>query len=142
MSAIQKYDEVIKSTNEIALATSVDSIPNVRIVNFCYKPEQPNILYFASDRDNRKVIEFRENSRVAFTTIPLSPDSIPHIRSNNAVVQKSMFSIDDVKDLFINSVPGYDETLAAIGETLDVFEIHVKEAIVITGFEEPDFITF
>lgn len=56
MSTINKYQEVLGNTNEIALATAVENIPNVRIVNFCCNPEQPNILYFASDRDNRKVV--------------------------------------------------------------------------------------
>ena len=140
-NAIQKYNEILAATNEIALATSVDGIPNVRIVSFVRKTEQPDVLYFASGRENQKVAEFAKNSRVAFTSIPPAGD-VPHIRSQNAVVQKSMFSINDLKDLFVGAIPGYDETLAAIGDTLDVFEIHVKEATVIADFEVPDVIIF
>jgi len=140
MSAINKYQEVLKNTNEIALATAVENIPNVRIVNFCYNPEQPNILYFASDRDNRKVTEFAQNNIIAFTSVPT--EGIPHVRSIKAIVQKSNHTINDVAQLFISAISGYDKTISAIGDRLDVFEIHVSEAMVISGFEEPDFITF
>lgn len=140
MNAISKYREVLGNTNEIALATAVENIPNVRIVNFCYNPEQPNILYFASDRDNRKVTEFAQNNIIAFTSVPT--EGIPHVRTLKATVQKSKQTINNVAQLFISAIPGYDETISAIGDRLDVFEIHVSEAMVISGFEEPDFITF
>ncbi len=140
MSTIKKYQEVLGSTNEIALATSVENIPNVRIVNYCYNSEQPDILYFASDRSNQKVKEFARNNTIAFTSIP--SEGIPHIRSIKATVQKSNYTINDMAQLFISSIPGYDETIAAIGDTLDVFEIKVIQAIIIEGFEEPNIITF
>ena len=41
---------------EIALATSVDNIPNVRIVNFYFDPAE-NILYFSSFEGNDKIKE-------------------------------------------------------------------------------------
>lgn len=140
MSTIKKYQEVLGSTNEIALATAVESIPNVRIVNYCFNPEQPDILYFASDRSNQKVKEIAQNNVIAFTTIP--SEGIPHIRSIKATVQKSSYTINDMAQLFISAIAGYDETIAAIGDTLDVFEIKVSEAIIIEGFEEPGIITF
>ncbi len=70
MNGINKYQEVLASTNKIALATATENIPNVRIVNFCFNPEKPDILYFASDRDNRKVREFARNNIIAFTSVP------------------------------------------------------------------------
>ena len=140
MSAIDDYQAILKNTNEIALATAVDNIPNVRIVNFCFMPERPDILYFASDRDNRKVSEFARNNAVTFTSIP--KDGIPHVRSLKATVQKSARTIAEMAPFFIAVIPGYDETIAAIGGSLDVFEIHVKEAVVIAGFEEPGHVRF
>ena len=56
---------------EIALATSVDNIPNVRIVNFYFDPAE-NILYFSSFEGNDKIKEMNSNPYVAFTTIPHS----------------------------------------------------------------------
>ncbi|MDR0676751.1 MAG: pyridoxamine 5'-phosphate oxidase family protein [Elusimicrobiota bacterium] len=140
MSCIKKYLEILAKTNDIALATSIDNIPNVRIINFCYKVENPDILYFTSDRKNQKVVEFGKNQNIAFTTIP--HDDISHVRSQNAVVKKSKYSLNEVKELFIKNIPDYDETIKAIGESLDVFEIHVKGAIIITGYETPDFVKF
>ncbi|GHS99301.1 hypothetical protein AGMMS50276_22690 [Synergistales bacterium] len=136
-----EFFRVLDSTNAIALATAIDNVPNVRIVNFCYDKNRPEILYFASDRENRKVVEFTENNKVAFTTIPFD-SSTPHVRSNNAIVLKSAFSIEDMKELFITKVPGYDEALEAIGETLDVFEVHVKEAFVTVDFENAGTVSF
>lgn len=140
MRHMQEYYKVLEKTNEIALATAVDNIPNVRIVNFVYDTNKPGILYFASDRENQKVAEFNQNNQVSFTTVPT--EGIPHIRSNQAIVQRSMFSIDDIKEQFITRIPGYDETIKAIGDTLDVFEIRVQEAVVISGFDEPVSISF
>ena len=141
MTVIEKYTEILKNTNEIALATSIDNKPNVRIVNFCFDLEQPSVLYFASDITNRKISEFEQNNVISFTTIPLD-GGIPHVRSIQATVKKSSRAMNEMAELFISAIPGYDEAIAAIGDALTIFEIHVKEAVVITGFEEPDFVTF
>jgi uncharacterized pyridoxamine 5'-phosphate oxidase family protein len=134
------FVEILSGTNEIALATSADGTPNVRIVNFCFESGKPEVLYFAADRDNRKVAEIKENNKVAFTTVPR--EGIPHARSNDAIAVKSGRSIDGMKDLFIARVPGYDETIAAIGDCLDVFEIHIKNAFVVVDFENSGPVSF
>ncbi|MDR3126646.1 MAG: hypothetical protein LBT92_03375 [Rickettsiales bacterium] len=134
MDDIKKYLDIITKTNEIALATSIDNVPNVRILNVIVKPEQPQILYFASDRSCRKVSEFAQNNAVAFTSVPHG--EIAHVRSNKSSVQKSKLTLADVQGQLIATIPGYDETIAAIGETLDIFEIHVKEAVVIPSIDE------
>ncbi|HWR30173.1 MAG TPA: pyridoxamine 5'-phosphate oxidase family protein [Negativicutes bacterium] len=136
----QVFFKILSNTNQIALATSVDNIPNVRIVSFYHDVNRPEVIYFASDRKNQKVAEFKKNNRIAFTTIPR--EGIPHARSHNAIIQKSKFSIDEMKDAFIAKVPGYDRTIAAIGESLDVFEIHVQEAFVIVDFENAGPVNF
>jgi Pyridoxamine 5''-phosphate oxidase. len=141
MSDISNYLEILGKTNEIALATSVNNIPNVRIVNFCFNAERPDILYFASDITNNKIREFEQNNVIAFTTVP-ADGGIPHVRSVQAAVEKSGHTMDEMAQLFISAISGYDEAIAAIGDALTVFEIHVKETVVITGFEEPGFVTF
>ena len=138
------YEQVLlqslAATNRLALATAVANVPNVRMVNFCYDEKRPDILYFASDRGNRKVFEFTENDKVSFTTIP--HEGVVHVRSSNAVVKKSELPLSEVKDLFVARVPGYDQTLDAIGESLDVFEIHIKEVLVIADFENAGTVSF
>ena len=141
MSDISNYLEILGKTNEIALATSVHNVPNVRIVNFCFNAEYPDILYFASDITNNKIHEFEQNNVIAFTTVP-ADGSIPHVRSVRATVEKNGRMMDEMAQLFISAIPGYDEAIEAIGDALTVFEIHVKEAVVITGFEEPGFVIF
>lgn len=135
MNTNQAYQEIVNRCHTMALATSTGNTPNVRVINFCAKADQANILYFASDRDNQKVKEIALQPHVAFTTIPT--DGIAHVRSNLATVQKSSLTISDLAPIFIAAVPGYDETIAAIGDLLDVFEIHVAEAFVIASMEEP-----
>lgn len=138
---MDKYLEILGNANDIALATSDANNPNVRIVNYYLDPKQPNVLYFASDRASPKVAEFLKNDQVAFTTIP-HPGEIPHVRSISAAVKKSGRTIDDMAAAFVSVIPGYDETIKAIGHTLDVFEIHVAKAAVIVGFEAPAIISF
>lgn len=137
-----EFYHTLDKTNEIALATAVAGLPNVRIVNFCYDASKPGILYFATDRENQKVAEFAQNNNVAFTTVPSDGSSVPHARSNHAVVHKSRYTIEEIKDLFIQKIPGYDETLAAIGDTLDVFEIHIKDVFVIVDYETAGAVSF
>ena len=136
----EKFREILENDKEIALATSVGNVPNVRIVNVCFKPGQPGVLLFMSSRGNQKVEEFAQNDAVAFTSIP--KEGIAHVRSVRAAVRKSAFTLKDVEQLFVSAIPGYGETIAAIGDTLDVFEIHVTRAMIITGFGEPEWVEF
>ena len=64
-----EFLRIMAEQTEIALATSVNNVPNVRIVNFYFEPAE-NILYFSSFKGNDKVKEINENPNVAFTTIP------------------------------------------------------------------------
>lgn len=135
MDMKKAYMDALHGTNQIALATMTENGPNVRVVNFCFRAEQPGVLYFASDRENQKVSEMRADARVAITTIPPEGQSVSHVRAQGAIAKRSKHSILDMKALFIERTPGYDETIAAIGDTLDVYEIHIEQALVIADFE-------
>ena len=41
MNFLEEFQDIMKSQQEIALATSVSDTPNVRIVNFVYLEETP-----------------------------------------------------------------------------------------------------
>ena len=56
-----EYERILSAATEIALATSVGGVPNVRIVNFCQDPKCPGAIYFSTDRSNDKVAEFASN---------------------------------------------------------------------------------
>jgi uncharacterized pyridoxamine 5'-phosphate oxidase family protein len=137
---MKEFYEVLNNAREIALATVVEDTPNVRIVNFVYDIEKPGILFFTSNRNNQKVIEFKENHKIAFTTVPI--EGIPHVRSHKAIVKKSEYSLNDLKPIFISRIPGYDETIEVLGDVLELFEIHVNEAKIVTGFGKPLVVSF
>ncbi|MDI9218971.1 MULTISPECIES: pyridoxamine 5'-phosphate oxidase family protein [Clostridium] len=131
MELIQEFIRVINETNRIALATSVDNIPNVRIVNFCNNPQNKGVVYFSSFRSHPKTLELSQNNIVTFTTIPLSLESSEHIRVKNATVKKSNLTIYELKDEFTKKLPGYDDIIEKFGEMLDVYEISFNEATVV-----------
>lgn len=141
MEIIKTYHDLLHATTEIALATSTDNVPNVRIVSYVTNESKPGVLYFATERLSPKVAEMLLNEHVALTTIPRA-GAIGHIRSHKALVKKSAFSFNDLKEQFIANIVDYDETAEVVGDALDVFEIHIKEAELVTGFEEPQKIAF
>ena len=49
-----EFLRIMAEQTEIALATSVNNVPNVRIVNFYFEPTE-NILFFSSFKGNDKV---------------------------------------------------------------------------------------
>jgi hypothetical protein len=53
MNIKTEFLKIMAEQTEIALATSVDNIPNVRIVNFYFDPAE-NILYFSSFKETIK----------------------------------------------------------------------------------------
>ena len=65
MNTKTEFLRIMAEQKEIALATSVNNIPNVRIVNFYFDPSE-NILYFSSFKDNDKVKEIEENPSITF----------------------------------------------------------------------------
>lgn len=142
MNFIKEFNEIMEGSINIALATAVDNIPNVRILNFYYNPENKGIVYFSSFKSNPKTLEFSKNSTVAFTTVPVSIENTKHVRCINATVQKSKLTIYDLKDAFISKMPSYEMLIAQAGDMLDVYEIHLKEAVVILDPKNSGKLTF
>ena len=89
MSTKAEFLKIMSEQTEIALATSVNNVPNVRIVNFYFDPEE-NVLYFSSFKENDKIKEIKANPHVAFTTIPHSGNE--HVKAKG-IVQKSSKTI-------------------------------------------------
>lgn len=69
MSAIEEYTRILNSQPYMALATSVEGVPNVRVVDYFPDLYQPNVLYIRTNQDKPKVAEFQKNPRVSFATI-------------------------------------------------------------------------
>ena len=126
MNIKTEFLKIMAEQTEIALATSVDNIPNVRIVNFYFEPAE-NILYFSSFEGNDKIKEINSNPYVAFTTIPHSGNE--HVKAKG-MVKKSSKTIFDVAEQFIAKIPGYKDTIEYGGESLILFEVRFDTAIV------------
>lgn len=126
MNTKAEFLKIMSEQTEIALATSVNNVPNVRIVNFYFDPEN-NALYFSSFKENDKIKEIKVNPHVAFTTIPHSGNE--HVKAKG-IVQKSSKTIFDVAEQFIAKVPNYKNTIKYAGESLVLFEIKFDTAVV------------
>ena len=126
MNIKTEFLKIMAEQTEIALATSVDNIPNVRIVNFYFEPAE-NILYFSSFKGNDKIKEINSNPYVAFTTIPHSGNE--HVKAKG-MAKKSSKTIFDVAEQFIAKIPGYKDTIEYGGESLILFEVRFETVIV------------
>ena len=69
MNLIKEFYEIMETQNDIALATSVNNTPNVRLISFYFCPDK-NILYFSTFKNEVKIKEFEQNNKLSFTTIP------------------------------------------------------------------------
>lgn len=132
MNMTDEFLRLMRTQREIALATSTDNTPHVRIVNFIYVPEERRV-YFATFADNAKASEMAANSTVSFTTIP-HDGSTAHVRAVGRAV-RSERSIFEYADAFAAKIPGYGETIDAAGDALIVYEIAFRTAAVTVDME-------
>lgn len=116
---------------EMALATSVDNVPNVRIVNFYFSPDS-NILYFATYKGNDKVKELAANEKIAFSTIPHGGNE--HVKAKG-IAAKSELTIFDLAEKFVEKIPDYQDTIDAAGKFLVLYEIKFDSAVVTLDLE-------
>lgn len=137
MTMKEEFKNIMQTQTEIALATSLENIPNVRIVNFYYD-EVSNIVYFTSFEENEKVKAFELNSNVAFTTIPHQGER--HVRIKGTV-KKSKRTIYDLADCFIEKMPSYKEIVEQAAQFLVVFEIQFDTAVVTLDLENTEVIS-
>ena len=126
MNTKTEFLRIMAEETEMALATSVNNVPNVRIVNFYFDPCD-NILYFSSFKDNNKVKEIEENPSIAFTTIPHTGNQ--HVKAKG-LAKRSSKTVVDMAEHFIAKVPDYKKTIDYAGESLILFEVRFDTAIV------------
>ncbi|MGX7244290.1 pyridoxamine 5'-phosphate oxidase family protein [Enterococcus quebecensis] len=137
METIEAFKKIMHEQTEIALATSVGEIPNVRIVSFFYD-EIKKCLFFSTFKGNQKIVEFQANPNIAFTTIPITSTS--HVRVKEAQVHKSELTVYDVREKWTQKIPSYEENIKQAGAMLELYEIHFSEAIVILGMDSREIV--
>lgn len=133
MDLLKEFYEIMEKQVDIALATSVNDIPNVRIVSFYFCPDK-NILYFGTFKDEVKTKEFEKNNKVSFTTIP--KESEKFVRTNCGIVKKSDLSMSDFEQVICEKIPDYKEIIDNFADKLVLYEISFKEATIIMEYEE------
>lgn len=131
MKTKAEFLRIMAVQTEMALATSVDNIPNVRIVNFYFSPDS-NILYFATYKGNDKVKEIAANEKIAFSTIPCGGNE--HIKAKG-IAAKSELTIFDLAEKFAEKIPDYQDTIDVAGKSLALYEIKFDTAVVTLDLE-------
>jgi hypothetical protein len=63
------------------------------------------------------------------------------VRVKKGTVQKSNYTIYDLKDEFIKKIPDYAMTIEQAGEYLVVFEVHFQKADITVDLENSGSIT-
>ena len=134
MKTAEAFQQMMRTHTDMALATSVQDQPNVRIVNFCFD-EGTNTILFTTFADNEKVQEFEQNHKVAFTTIPKEGNE--HIKAKG-IVRKSSRTLSEVAEHFIKKIPGYQDTIEQAGEYLVLYEIVFSDATVTIDLENSE----
>jgi uncharacterized pyridoxamine 5'-phosphate oxidase family protein len=130
MDGKKEFGKIMGKAERIALASAVDDVPNVRIVNFVFSVSE-KVLYFASTKGDPKEAEFSKNSNVAFTTIPTR--GLAHVRVRHATVARSKKTVFDVADIFIAKMPWYQENLERNGNDMVLYEVSFTKATVLAG---------
>ena len=128
MEAKKEFLRMIDECNEIALATSIHDMPNVRIVNYHYD-EKNNIMYFATYTGREKISEFWKNNNISFTTIPVNRQKREHIRARGHV-RESEKSILDLREEFSKKMADFAEIIDKYSKDLKVYEIKFSEVTV------------
>ncbi|MDR1134406.1 MAG: pyridoxamine 5'-phosphate oxidase family protein [Synergistaceae bacterium] len=132
MDGKKEFEKIMGKAERIALASAVDRIPNVRIVNFVYSASE-KVLYFASTKGDPKESEFSKNHNAAFSTIPAR--GLAHVRVHYATAAKSGKTVFDAADMFIAKMPWYKENIEQNGNGMDLYEVRFTAATVLAGPE-------
>ena len=130
MNLRDEFERIMREQREIALATMSEGLPHVRIVNFYYDTEK-HCVYFATFKDNEKVVELAANPSIAFTTVPHN-NTTEHVRASGHAV-KSARPITAIIDAIVAKAPRFQETVDAVGDDLIPYEIVLTEAVVLIG---------
>lgn len=140
MEIIKTYLRILSEATEVALATCVKHKPNVRIVSYVFDEREPGVLYFITEAISTKVAESLLNEHVAVTTIPKAGPV--HIRSNEVVMKKSLQPLAKFRNDFITRIPACAAIFEAAGDELELYELRIKRACIVTGLNEPVKISF
>ncbi|MBS9339037.1 pyridoxamine 5'-phosphate oxidase family protein [Fructobacillus sp. M2-14] len=102
MTLFEEYAEAANGL--IYVATEKDGQPSLRIMGFGMDPKQPNHWYLVSQPDANKMVDLKQNEKVAIMTYLSFENGGKRIESNQATMEPSKKTWADVKDCFTNPV--------------------------------------
>ena len=123
----QYFKALLAEQTEMALATSVKDIPNVRIVNFYYD-EETKKLFFISFKNSHKIQELAINNRIALTTVPKGDGRYIRIQGR---VKESQLSIENIRSVFVQKYPYYQDIIEQHSNSLQLFEVSFSDAFLV-----------
>jgi len=129
------YEKMMNRTVCLALATSVDGVPNVRVISYGYEKSTPNKVYFTTFPGNRKVTEFEKNPQVSFILLP-EGDADTQVRIFGKV-KLTEKPLAEIGALIAEKYPPFGELLDSARDVLLSFEIEFSEAEITVGVTEP-----
>lgn len=133
MDLLQEFNNIMKNTPNIALATSVNNVPNVRLMAFYYDSEKKGVVYLSTFKGSPKTLEFSQNNTVAFKTIPVGTQG--HVRVTSGKVKESELKLSELLAMYVTKYPGIEKTYPK-GDMMRVYEIHFEEAEVVMGMNQ------
>ena len=130
MDITNDFLEIMKKTNNMVIASSdSNNQPNLRTVNFYYSPDE-KILYFLTLKNSQKTVEFEQNNKVAFTTIPI--EGVKHVKAKG-IIRKSQKSVQDLKNKFIEKIPEIKKHFDEGENFMVLYEVSFTKATVTIG---------
>lgn len=135
MELKQAFLNGMNESMNMALATSVDGKPNVRVVTFGFDETCPNKLYFSTFQGKQKIQEFAQNPQVACMLLPSGHEAGDQVRIFGEV-QKSGVTPQGFIALISKKDPKDAEMLTQCADMLLVYEVTFNEAWVTIGISE------
>ncbi|MDR3205567.1 MAG: hypothetical protein LBT41_00475 [Candidatus Methanoplasma sp.] len=117
----------LEGTLWIALATSVDGQPNVRLLNVHWDSNRPGVILFPSEKDRKEKSDTEYGNKVAFAGIPSGPG--PFVKGVG-VVRRSEVNFEDIKDGLAFRAPHF---MSDESPGFDLYEIVIEKTTLILG---------
>ena len=142
MTPQEVFNQEMINTINIALASSVDNEPNVRIVSFAFDENKPGTIYFSTHAMTEKVKEFAQNEKVAVVLLPNQGNADNSVRFKGHV-KKSELPIADFSQMIVKKLPQMAPMFEnANPEELFIYEINYPAAVVTIGMNPPEIVKF
>lgn len=135
MNPREAFDQIMQNTVNMALATSTDDRPNLRVVTFGWDAANPKTVYFTTFKGNQKTREFAQNPHVALLPLPEDADAPAQVRIFGKV-RPAGKSLEEIAPWILAKMPSFSETMKAAGPMLEVYEVNYDEVQVTIGMAD------